>query len=116
MELLAALRRLRIASMIEGVTLLLLLGIAVPLKHMAGMPAAVSLMGPVHGLAFLTYVWMAVNVASGANWPRRDIVRTLAAALVAFGGFFNVAFIRRQEREAVYGLPGSTGIHENLAQ
>jgi uncharacterized protein YjeT (DUF2065 family) len=46
---------LRLASLFEGVTLLTLLAVAVPLKHVAGLLLAVSIAGPVHGLAFLVY-------------------------------------------------------------
>lgn len=52
---LASLRTLRLASLGEGATLLLLLLIAVPLKRLAGWPTGVSIMGPIHGAAFLLY-------------------------------------------------------------
>lgn len=51
----SALRRLRRLSWIEGATLLLLVGVAVPLKRLAGWPDGVTLLGPVHGAAFLLY-------------------------------------------------------------
>jgi integral membrane protein len=46
-------RKLRIAGLIEGTTLLVLLLIAVPLKHIGGIPQFVSVMGPLHGAAFI---------------------------------------------------------------
>ena len=55
-EELSQLRRMRAVSLLEGTTLLLLLGVAVPLKHLAGMPVATSIMGPIHGIAFVLYV------------------------------------------------------------
>ena len=45
--------RLRVLGRIEGVTLLTLIGIAVPLKHLAGEPMLVTLLGPLHGAVFL---------------------------------------------------------------
>ena len=54
-----ALRPLRVASFVEGATLIALVLVAVPLKRLAGMPEAVSLVGPIHGAAFLAYVAMA---------------------------------------------------------
>ncbi len=53
---LVQLRRLKIVSLVEGTTLLLLVFIAVPLKHLAGWKAMSSVMGPIHELAFLAYV------------------------------------------------------------
>jgi integral membrane protein len=96
LEILKALRHLRYACIVEGTTLLILLGIAVPLKHFAGEPMVVSIMGPVHGLAFLFYIWLAINIASGARWKKREVVCVLGAALVPFSGFFVLKFIQHQ--------------------
>lgn len=83
------LRRLRLAGWAEGVTLLLLLGVAVPLKHLAGWPQGVSLMGPVHGLAFMTYLACAVEAVSGGGWTRAQAARLLGASMIPFGTFLN---------------------------
>jgi integral membrane protein len=91
------LRRMRAVSWIEGTTLAALLFVAVPLKHVAGYPIATSIMGPVHGLSFLLYVWMLVETAAGAGWPRREIARLLIVAFIPFGAFTNERFLRRKE-------------------
>lgn len=75
------------AAMLEGMTLLVLLGIAVPLKHLAGVPNVVSWIGPVHGVAFMVYLALACNVAAAQAWPRKRLVWTLGATVVPFGGF-----------------------------
>ncbi|MCM5682802.1 DUF3817 domain-containing protein [Schlegelella sp. S2-27] len=101
-----SLRLLRTASLAEGVTLLALLGVAVPLKHAAGLPAAVSLMGPVHGLAFLGYLWAVfATVSATAGWRRAEVVRLVAMALVPGGAFFNRHWLRRKE-QALASAPG----------
>lgn len=91
------LKRLHLASLLEGVTLIILLGIAVPLKHLAGLPQAVTAIGPLHGLAFVFYAWMVINTASGGMWRRGQVARLLILAFVPFGTFFNVAMIKRRE-------------------
>lgn len=75
------------AAVLEGTTLLALLGIAVPLKHLAGMPAPVSWIGPVHGVAFMVYIALACNVAAAQDWPRKRLLLTLLATLAPFGGY-----------------------------
>ena len=92
----AQLRRLKLMSLVEGTTLLLLVLVAVPLKHLAGWRLASSVMGPVHGLAFLAYLWTVVETVSGGGWSRGEITRLAAVALVPFGGFTNGAFLRRK--------------------
>ena len=45
--------RLRLASLLDGISFLVLLGIAMPLKYLAGMPLAVRIVGSIHGALFL---------------------------------------------------------------
>lgn len=89
---------LRIASLLEAATLLLLLLVAVPLKHLYGIPLAVKIMGPVHGLAFVAFVWVAIQTiaARPADWSRAEVCRLLLGAVLPFGGFLNLAFITRK--------------------
>jgi integral membrane protein len=80
---------LRLASLVEALTLLALVGVAVPLKHLLGAPQAVTIVGPVHGLAFLGFCWLLTRAASAGDWTRGETALALAAACVPFGGFFN---------------------------
>ena len=91
------LRRMRLVSLLEGLTLLALLLVAVPLKHIAGYPAATSIVGPIHGMAFLLYVWMLIQTASGADWSRAEIARAVIMAFIPFGAFANERFLKRKE-------------------
>ncbi len=88
--------RLRVASWVEGTTLILLVGIAVPLKHLAGYPVATAIMGPVHGLAFLFYLWTVMTVVSGGGWRGAEIARLVLAALIPFGALAVQRLLRRR--------------------
>ncbi|MBN2646704.1 MAG: DUF3817 domain-containing protein [Thiotrichales bacterium] len=46
---------LKRTALLEGTSLLLLLLVAMPLKYFAGMPEAVKLIGPIHGVLFLLF-------------------------------------------------------------
>jgi len=52
------LQRLRILGMVEGISTLVLFGIAMPLKYAADIPLAVTIVGPVHGFLFLALMIM----------------------------------------------------------
>ncbi|WP_454724472.1 MULTISPECIES: DUF3817 domain-containing protein [Cupriavidus] len=95
-QLRVQLRRLAFASVIEGTTLMLLAGVAVPLKHLGGWPVGVQVLGPLHGLALLIYLWIAMQTVAEAGWPRRDVVSVFLAPILPFGGFFNAAFVSRK--------------------
>lgn len=88
-------RKLRIAGLIEGSTLLVLLLIAVPLKHIGGIPQFVTIMGPLHGVAFIAYLRFLAEAVSQGDWQRRDIIRTAAVSFIPLGTFYNDRFLKR---------------------
>lgn len=91
---LAQLRRLEIASVLEATTLAVLVGIAVPLKYFAGYTIATRIMGPIHGLAFLFYIWTVLQTVTGGGWSGCAIARLVVAAFIPFAGFTTPAFLR----------------------
>lgn len=91
------LRRMRAVSLLEGTTLLLLILVAVPLKHLAGLPVATAIMGPVHGMAFLLYVWMLIQTVSAGGWSRSETTRMVVAAFIPFGAFANERVLARRQ-------------------
>jgi integral membrane protein len=92
------LRWMRLVSLLEGATLIILVFIAVPLRHIGGYRIATMIMGPVHGAAFLLYFWMLVQTISGGSLPKRDALRLITAAFVPFGAFFNERLLRKAQR------------------
>ncbi len=81
--------RLRLIGFLEGVSLLVLLGIAVPLKHFYGNPVLVRAMGPVHGLLFLLFVFNALSVGVQQQWNFKTTTwKVLLACVVPFGTFY----------------------------
>lgn len=90
------LRRLEIASLVEATTLVLLVGVAVPLRHLAGKPLAVTVLGPAHGLAFAAYLWTVLQTVAEGGWRRREWLRLLVTAFVPFAGYANLPLIRRK--------------------
>jgi integral membrane protein len=90
----AQLRRLEIASMLEATTLVVLVCVAVPLKHLGHFDTAVRIIGPVHGLAFLAYLWTVLQTVTGGGWPGRAIARLVLTAFIPFAGFTTPTFLR----------------------
>ncbi len=81
--------RLRLLGLAEGLSLLLLVGVAVPLKHLYGDASLVRVLGPVHGLLFLLYILNALRVSTEQNWRFAQTTwKVLLASLVPFGTFY----------------------------
>jgi len=87
--------RLRVIGFWEGVSFLLLLGIAMPLKYLAGWPDAVRVVGMAHGVLFILYVAAAIQAAIEYEWTWRRTGLVLVASLLPAGPFIVDAKILR---------------------
>ncbi|MCA1567684.1 MAG: DUF3817 domain-containing protein [Acidobacteria bacterium] len=90
--------RLRVIAFIEGVSYLLLLGVAMPLKYFAGLPAAVKTAGWIHGVLFMLYLFAVAEVVVRRRLPFALAFAALVASLLPFGTFALDARLRRVER------------------
>ncbi|RUS52594.1 membrane protein [Kurthia sp. 3B1D] len=73
----------------DGISLLVLLLIAMPLKYFAGLPIVVTIVGSLHGAIFVTYVIAIAIVQLRIRW---HIIYSLIAGVVAFIPFGNFIF------------------------
>lgn len=89
------LARLRLIGMMEGASFLVLLGIAMPLKYLAGYPQAVRVVGMIHGLLFVLFVLAVVQVSVAMRWPLRRVLAAFVASVLPFGPFVFDAHLRR---------------------
>lgn len=81
--------RLRIIGFLEGISLLALIFIAVPLKHFADDPAMVKTLGPIHGALFLLFVFNTLSVGITQHWKFNETTwKVLLACLIPFGTFY----------------------------
>lgn len=80
---------LRYAAIAEAVTLLLLICVAMPLKYAADLPIATKIMGPIHGVAFLTFLWIAIQSWAAGLVTMGQTGRLLLGAMIPLGGFIN---------------------------
>lgn len=80
--------RLRVTALLEGWSLLILLGIAMPLKYFADYPQAVSVVGMLHGLLFIAYVLLVVQIKILYRWQLGKTFIAMIASVVPFGTFY----------------------------
>ena len=78
----------RIVSFLEGVSYLLLLFIAVPVKYINGNPEYVKMLGMPHGLLFMLYIVLAIVLKSQMKWTTKELAVILACAVIPFGTFY----------------------------
>ncbi|MGH3417201.1 MAG: DUF3817 domain-containing protein [Actinocrinis sp.] len=83
-------------SLAEGVSFLVLLLVAMPLKYGANLPIAVSIMGMVHGILFIAYVVLAVIGRAQQRWSARRSIWVLVMAVLPTGAFFAERSVRAE--------------------
>jgi len=81
------LRWFRAIAVAEGLSLVTLFGVAMPLKYALGRPEAVAWVGWIHGVLFLVYVIALLSAGRVAGWRLPTLAAGFAASLVPFGPF-----------------------------
>ncbi|MHB1277456.1 MAG: DUF3817 domain-containing protein [Bacteroidia bacterium] len=88
MNIRTPLGRFRLIALLEGISFLILLFIAMPLKYGAGIPQAVSVSGMTHGVLFVAYMLFLILVREDQNWSFGKVVKSALVSLVPFGTFY----------------------------
>jgi len=77
----------RIIAFIEGLSYVLLLFIAVPIKYLNNDPSYVKMLGMPHGLLFMGYVALAIVLRTDNQWIKNNFFMVLMASVIPFGTF-----------------------------
>jgi integral membrane protein len=80
--------RLRLTGLLEGASFLLLLGIAMPMKYMLGIPEAVRIVGMAHGVLFIAFIALTIQAKFVYNWRFSKMILLWVASVLPFGTFY----------------------------
>jgi integral membrane protein len=69
----------------EGVSFLVLLLVAMPLKYMAGIPIAVTIIGGLHGVLFIAFLILAWEAKNEYNKTWGWLGKGFIASILPFG-------------------------------
>ena len=83
-----ALTRYRVIAYVVGVMLLLLVFVAMPLKYFADNPAAMDVIGPLHGFLYMVYLVAAFDLWRRTGWPLSRMVVIVLGGVVPLMTFF----------------------------
>lgn len=78
----------RIIALLEGLSYILLLFVAVPVKYSLGEPIYVKLLGMPHGILFLAYLGFAFYFKQEQNWSIKVLFVVLLGSVIPFGTFY----------------------------
>ena len=85
----------------EGVSFIVLLFIAMPLKYVGNMPIAVTIVGGLHGLLFVAFVVMAWEVKREYKKDWDWLMKSFIASVVPFGTFWMESRVWKKEEEGI---------------
>lgn len=88
---------LRKTGIAEGISFLVLLGIAMPLKYVFHQPMAVKIFGWAHGILFVAFLFLAWEVKTDRNKSLKWYATAFLAAIIPTGTFFFDKKLKEEE-------------------
>jgi integral membrane protein len=84
----------------EGISFLVLLFIAMPLKYLADIPIGVTIVGGLHGLLFVAFAILANEVRGDYKKDFKWLAKAMLASILPFGTFVMDKQWKKEEAEA----------------
>ena len=88
---------LRKTGIAEGISFLVLLGIAMPLKYLLKQPMAVTVVGWIHGILFVAFLFLAWEYKTDRNKSLKWFAIAFLAAIIPTGTFFFDKKLKEEE-------------------
>ena len=79
---------LRVVGILEGISFLLLLFVAMPFKYFLGNPVLVKYIGMGHGVLFVLFLLVLFIVCERQKWSIQIFLLGLIASILPFAPFF----------------------------
>jgi integral membrane protein len=92
--------RFRAIAFVEGISFLVLLLIAMPMKYAGGNPMPVKYTGWVHGVLYILYAIAGFQAMAARNWPWSEAARGFIASIIPAGTFIYDWLFLKNEHEA----------------
>ena len=87
----------RKTAFVEGISFIVLLLIAMPLKYFFDMPAAVKIVGGIHGFLFVAFIILAILVKESYKKNFFWLIKALGSSIIPFGTFVMDKEWKREE-------------------
>jgi integral membrane protein len=83
-----AIKRFRVISAIEGISFLLLVFIAMPIKYIGENPYPVKVFGMIHGVLFIIFMISLFDAKRKASFDTGFMFQLFVLSLIPFGAYF----------------------------
>lgn len=80
--------RFRLLAFLEGLSFIVILFVTMPLKYQFDLPEPNLVVGMIHGILFMSYLYAVLRLKFSENWDNKLTLKTLAASVIPFGTFY----------------------------
>ena len=95
------LKKFRIINKIEGISFLILLFIAMPLKYSFGYPIATKIVGMIHGLLVFAFIYQILEAKNEEGFSWKETALYFGLSLVPFGSFYTDKMLKTKYAPAL---------------
>lgn len=82
------LQKFRLINKIEGISFIILIFIAMPLKYSFGYPIATKIVGMLHGLLVFVFIYQIIEAKKEAGFTLKETALYTIMSLIPFGSFY----------------------------
>ena len=82
------LQKFRLINKIEGISFIILLFIAMPLKYSFGYPMATKIVGMLHGILVFAFIYQIIEAKKEAGFTLKETALYSILSLIPFGSFY----------------------------
>ena len=82
------LKTFRVISLLEALSFVILLLVAMPIKYILGNPELVRIVGMAHGILVVLYILGAVLFKNKLNWSNQILVVVILCSIIPLGPFY----------------------------
>jgi len=82
------LKKFRLINKIEGISFLILLFIAMPMKYSFGIPMATKIVGMFHGLLVFAFIYQIIEARKEVGFTAKETALYSVMSLIPFGSFY----------------------------
>jgi integral membrane protein len=82
------LKTFRVISLLEALSFVILLLVAMPIKYILGNPELVRIVGMAHGILFVLYILGALLFKNKLNWSNQILVVVILCSIIPLGPFY----------------------------
>ena len=96
-KIMTELKKFRLINKIEGISFLILLFVAMPLKYYAGIPLATKIVGMAHGIFVFAFLYQLFAASDEAPFSGKEMGILTLMSLIPFGSFYNDKLCAKKE-------------------